>query len=59
MGTSIPVRESVVEAKAYLGFLVSWHLMLVLASHLSEGTNTLVDPLITIDLLAALTKGRC
>lgn len=31
-------------------------LLLVLAAHLGKGTNTLMDPLIAVDLLAALER---
>jgi len=30
--------------------------MLILAAHLGEGTNTLVDPLVTVDLLSTRRK---
>ena len=41
-----------VETKRELGCLVKWHLMLVLAAKLGESTNSLVNPLIAVDLLA-------
>lgn len=38
------------EAKGVLGGLVKGHLVLVLASLLSESTNTFVNPLVAVDL---------
>lgn len=42
-----------VQTKGQLGCLVHWHLMLVLASHLSKSANTFVNPFVTVDLLTA------
>lgn len=50
IGASIPVWKAMVQAKRHLSFLVHRHLMLVLASHLGKSTNTLMDPLVAINL---------
>lgn len=41
-----------VETKRELSSLVQRHLVLVLASKLGESTDTLVDPLIAVDLVS-------
>ncbi len=50
-----------IETKRNLGDLVRRHLMLILASHLRECTNALMDPFIAIDLLTTWRRshGAC
>jgi hypothetical protein len=43
-----------VETKGKLSSLVHRHLVFILAAQLSEGTNSLVDPFVTIDFLPTL-----
>lgn len=50
-----PRRVSVEETQGLLRGLVMGHLMFVLTTLLGESTGTIVNPLITIDLLAART----
>lgn len=40
-----------IETERELSSLVHGHFMLILAPHLGETTNTLMDPLVTVDLL--------
>ena len=47
-----------VETQGQLSSLVGWHFMLVFATKLGECTNSLVNPLVAIDLLAAAGRGR-
>jgi hypothetical protein len=54
---TIPVRKTMVETESHLGSLVHGHLMLVLATHLGECADALVDPFVAIDLLST-TLGR-
>jgi len=53
LGTPVPGRKAMVETKRELSCLVKWHLVLVLAAKLGESANSLVDPLIAVDLQAA------
>ena len=58
IGPLIPNRETMVETERHLSSLVHGHLVLILASELSESAYSLVDPLITVDLLTAAWRSR-
>jgi len=45
-----PGWKTLTQAELNLRGLIHWHLVLILAAQLSEGTDTLVDPLVAIDL---------
>lgn len=49
MGVSIEIQEEYIKRE-----YIRETLLLVLAAHLGEGTNSLMNPLIAVDLLAAL-----
>lgn len=53
MGPLVPGRKAMVKTERELRRLVHGHLMLVLAPQLSERTDSLMNPLVTIDFLAA------
>lgn len=46
-----PGRQTVKQTKGLLGRLVVWHLMLVPATLLGEGTDTFVNPLVAVLLI--------
>lgn len=46
-----PARISVEQAQAVLALLIAGHLVLELATLLGEGTGTIVDPLVAVNLL--------
>jgi len=54
--TTVPCWQTMVEAKELLGRTIHRHLMTVLTSHLSECTNTLMDPLVAVNLLTATLR---
>ena len=54
--TTIPIWDAMVETKRHLSSLVHGHFVLIFAAHLSKGTDTLVQPLITVDLLSACRR---
>lgn len=47
-----PGWEAVEKTQAALGWNIHWHLVLVLATLLGEGADTVVNPLVAVDLLA-------
>ena len=58
LGTLVPSRNPMVKTKRELGCLVEGHFVLVFASKLGESTDSLMDPLIAIDLLATRSFWR-
>lgn len=50
---SVPGRQTVKQTKRLLSLLVRGHFMLELAALLSEGAGSIMNPLVTIDLLTA------
>jgi uncharacterized protein (DUF2342 family) len=53
-----PHGEALEQAERLLGILVEGHLMLVFTALLGEGADSLVDPLVTVDLLLARSLER-
>lgn len=56
---SVPGRQTVEQTKRLLGLLVHGHIVSKFAALLSEGAGSIVNPLVTIDLLTAAGTGRC
>lgn len=50
---AVPGRQTVKQTKRLLGLLIHGHFMLELAALLSEGAGSVMDPLVTVDLLTA------
>lgn len=50
---AVPGRQTVKQTKRLLSLLVHGHFMLELAALLSEGAGSIMDPLVTVDLLTA------
>ena len=56
--STIPIRDAVIQAKRNLSSLIHWHFVFVLAPHLGESTNALMNPLVAINLFTASRRSH-